>query len=333
MTHHRLSHGRSLIELMIALVIASVVLAAVLLTSSATSSAGNRTDALGRLTESGQIGLQVMAEDVRMAGFSMPRYIFDRRYETRNYVPAGIRGCTAGFANHLGGGAATDLTALLCAGAGTTGGIAVTYEVDAFNNIPVAGGVPSDCRGNGLVPAPASGGRGNATSGARSVNPGEEWYWRVENRYYIAQTNNEWALFCTGNGGNPAFDSGVALVRGVTRIVATYGIARNEPSNDGSTQLLDVVPDAVRYMTAADIDTTWAAEPAATRWQRVVSVRVCLEVQGEAGSGDNGSSYRNCDGTLTTISDGRQRRAVTMTMNLRNRTTIPQNGSLGFGGV
>lgn len=349
MNQHPLhSQGRSLVELMIAMALSLAVLSAVLYTASNTSSSGRRTDALGRLTETGQVALQVMAKDLRMAGYSFPRLVFAPGYATNNYAVAGIRGCVRDFANAVGTSAATTVGDLTCntgTGANPSEGVAVTYEADLFNTIPLgtAGAeTPSDCRGYGLV-APAGQTR-NAQSQARGVTGAAAAYWRVENRYYVGTTSDgESALFCTGNGGNPAdtgptapFGGGVALVRGVQRIVALYGVAATVTSANGNPALLGVQPDAIQYMTASTIDSTWSTEAVDTRWQRVVAVRMCLEIVGEAGSAQAGTSYRPCDNgntvpALVNITDGRQRRTVMLTMNLRNRTSI--QSQLGYGGV
>ncbi|RZI85777.1 MAG: hypothetical protein EOP38_03705 [Rubrivivax sp.] len=353
MKHRPRVHGRTLVELMIAMVLSLAVLSAVLYTASNTSSSGRRTDALGRLTENGQVALQIMAKDLRMAGYSMPRAIFAPGYLTNNYAVAGIRGCDNGFGTTgVGSASASTLGGLTCtasAAANTdSAAVAITYETDLFNTIPVGTGTqtPSDCRGNGLVAD--SGQTRNATSQARGVDADKAAYWRVENRYYIAQTadqsgTSEFSLFCTGNGGDPTatgsdarFGAGVALVRGVQRMVATYGVGTGVTLADGSTAVLNVQPDAVQYLTAAAIDAAWPTESVDKRWQRVVAVRMCLEIMGDAGSAESGTTYLPCPNgntpaTAVTITDGRQRRIVTLTMNLRNRTSI--QSQLGFGGV
>lgn len=319
--------GRSLIELMIVLLISAVVLGAVLSTMVSTSQSGRRVDSAGRLLESGELGLQVLARDLRMAGYGAPRnYTVDTKTPGRNVSLTGIRGCDGNFTNGRGNGAVASLEQLQCDNAGASDSFSVAYEVDQFNANLTDDGVPSDCTGTGLVPTPGSTPVGNARTQADGTFTTSAWYWRVENRYYIANTGDgESALFCTGNGDAPGFSQGVALVRGVSRMTVTYGTGNGFIDNDGRGDFVTMAENTVQYMTANQIDTNaaWAAEGTDTRWQRVISTQICLEMVGERGSADADASFINCDNVNTNIVDGRMRRAVRMQVNLRNRTVAP----------
>lgn len=338
------STGRSLIELMVAILIGSLILAGVLIATSSASSSGQRTSALGRLNESGQVALQVMAQDVRMAGFGKPFYLFEAGRITKQFATAGIRGCDGTFSNLSGAAQLTDLTCPDTGSAKTSGSFVVTYEADSYNAVPVAsteglGDVPSDCTGAGLRRA-TSAAFGNQNNQADQENT-NAWLWRVENRYFIDKdTDGTVALRCRGNGGAVPFSNAVTIVRGVERMVVTYGIATGAIDPDRSDEQLVLQKGLVAFKTAKEIDSdaNWSKEPAAVRWQRVVSTRICLEIVGDVGSADRTAdqdfgSYRDCTGTNTKIEDGRQRRAVTMTMNLRNKTPVPKDGVLGYGNV
>jgi type II secretory pathway pseudopilin PulG len=326
--------GRSIIELMVALALGALVLVSVLYVSSSNSGGSRRIDAMGRMAESSQVALQFIANDVRMAGFGAVQTAFKPGFHFTNYSFAGVRGCNSAFTNASGGAAAGSLATLNCpGGANTDSAIAVTYEVDRYNGITLASqeaGLAvqfADCRGFGLRSDPASQLRGNV----QSEDEENRWHWRVENRYSVSNGN----LVCTGNGTGPAgaaFSNTVTLVQGVERMIISYGVNAGVYIDQGSADdILRVEPGVVSYLTATDIDNRWPLEVPRARWQRVSSVRICLELMGEgdtAPRAPNGqfAPYANCAGVLTPITDGRQRRAVTVTINLRNRSVSP-NGT------
>jgi type IV pilus assembly protein PilW len=339
----RAARGRSLVELMIALLIGAVVVAGVLYVSSNSTASGRRTDSLSRLNEAGQVALQFLSSDVRMAGYAHTTTLFNPGAQTTNYPLAGVRGCDAAFDNMRGGGAAATLKDLTCPGGDATtasASFAVVHEVDQFNGITVAGsekGLPqafADCRGFALKSDPASGLKGNTMN---SYNNGE-WYWLVESRYFIDTSSGTPSLMCAGNGDAP-FDKGQAIIQGVERMVVTYGVGSGDANPNGSENVLVMKEGVTAFMTAAEIDAKWGGtETPQQRWQRVISMRVCLELLGDAGSAPkiangNYGSYTNCNGTAKTITDGRQRKAVTLSINLRNRTGVPAPTGLGTGGV
>lgn len=335
----RPSSGRSLIELMVAIVIGSLVLVAIMVITGNSTSIGRRSDSLGGLTDTGQIALQLLASEVRMAGYSVPRTYFVAGYVTKMMPDAGIRGCDNGFTNP----SEPVFGDLACqAGANQFGdAISVAYEADDFNAVLAAGGgapSPSDCRGVALDRSVA--GVGNEARPAVSADTMSETpaYWRMENRYFVAPsgTDGEPSLMCTGNGGAP-FDSTITLIRGVQRMEVSYGVAQGQVDASRSDNVMVINdPSVVNYMTAAQIDgnPAWLGEPSTVRWQRVVSARVCLETLGAVGSAEAGSSFIACNGVRTAINDGRARRAVRMTMNLRNRTLpVNETTGIGLGGV
>jgi hypothetical protein len=298
------------------------------------------------LTESGQVALQVLAQDVRMAGFGKPYLTFDPGSITRQYAQAGIRGCDGVFTNI--GSNAPQMEGLECPQANSavdSASFAVTYEADTYNSIPVAStegiaDVPSDCEGAGLRSSGGAKIKGNQQNQA-DEDEKDIFVWRIENRYWIGQeADGTRVLRCAGNGGTDPFKDSVILVRGIDRMVVTYGIGNGSlNANKNDTQLI-MQNGVVAYKTAKEIDSdpNWSTEPATVRWQRVISARICLEVAGDIGSADRKSNnnygeFVNCNGKTTIITDGRQRRAVTMTMNLRNKTPIPPEGIIGFGSV
>lgn len=341
-------HGRSLIELMVAILIGSLVLAGVMIITAGSTSIGRRTDSLGGLSDTGQTAAQVLASDVRMAGYSLPRTYFAKGYTTKMLSTAGIRGCDAGFVDPK----AKSIGELTCTPGESASGsaLSIAYEADAYNSIYVTtddGSVPSDCRGFGL-PVLVAGLKGNVSRpDVAQDSMSDTVYWQVENRYYIANSgpDNEPSLMCAGNGGtgNAVFLP-QALIRGVERMVISYGVAADSTkagldASRSETVLAIGDPSVSRYMSADEIDKKWPTEQVDVRWQRVVSVRVCLETRGSVGSAAasgsaEGADYITCEGTPKTITDGRARRAVRMTINLRNRTmNVDSTQGLGLGGV
>jgi type IV pilus assembly protein PilW len=339
--------GRSLIELMITLVIGAMILAGVLMVTAGASNSGRKGDSQGRMIEAGQVALQLLSNDVRMAGYSAPQSIFTLGYITKMLFGAGVRGCDNGFTNTSGSGAAANISALTCATTSATpsASFSIVYETDNFNTITVNtsdGTVPSDCRGIGL-PALSAGAAGNTLAPDQLAIQSSSSYWLVENRYFVGSTSDgDVALMCSGNGGSGSsdtpFSGSVTLLRGVERMTVRYGVGDGAVNTSRNPALVEVTPDAVQYMTANAIDTNpaWAGEASDVRWQRAVSMRICLEVRGDlntASTSDGTASFINCDGTTTAITDTRQRRSVTMMMNLRNRTTILNGGTIGQGDV
>lgn len=337
----RQTHGRSIIETMIALLIGGLVLASILIVTSGISNTGRQSDSEGRMQQTAQIALQALSNEIRIAGFSTPVEYVAPGYENKYVTGAMVRACDSGFSNGVGGGAAAALEDLQCNGQGNSAQLAIRYEADQFNSNTVAGAgpggqVPSDCRGFGLATL-TPGAAGNTRPPPSMVDraPAGQAFWMVENRYFVGLTNaGDTALQCTGNGA-PPFAAPTTLLRGVERMVLLFGVAVGAVDLVAqNNNALIVNPDAVRYMTATQIDNNpdWAGESTQARWQRVISVRVCLEVQGGANSSASQPNFVNCDGAVTAINDGRQRRSSTMTINLRNRGTAI-NGPLGLGGL
>lgn len=338
----KVSSGRSLIELMITLVIGAMILAGVLMVTAGSSNSSRKGDSQGRMIESGQVALQLLSNDVRMAGYSAPQSIFAAGYVTKMLFSAGLRGCDNGFTNTSGSGAAPDISTLNCAPSAATPSAAfsIVYETDDFNALTVTtpdGNVPTDCRGFGLVPA-SVGAAGNTLASDELAYQSSTSFWLVENRYFVGSTGDgDVALMCSGNGAQPFANSQI-LLRGVERMTVRYGVGDGAVDASRNPAVMSVTPDAVQYLTATQIDTnpSWVAEATNVRWQRVVSMRICLEVRGDlntASTSEGSASFINCDGNTTAITDTRQRRVVTMTMNLRNRTTLLNDGTIGQGGV
>lgn len=293
--------GRTLVEVMVSLAIGILILGAVLLTISQTGVTGRKQDAHARLAEEGQVALGIVAGQLRMAGYSVPRVNNPPGAPTTHYVGPPVRGCDTGFASN----GAADLSALTCAASGGTAAVSVVYEADASNTVPTSGGVPTDCLGQALQ-TPATSSLGGT-------------YLLAENRFYIQvnpQTGNP-TLYCIGNGGATPFAAGQPLVDNVEDLELAYGISATGTDSLGNVVYLG---NAVRYLSAATLDTSMAANP--NRWRLVTSVRVCMLMRTEDNAADAPVPYNDCSGTLVTPTDRRIRRAVISTVSLRNRSTV-----------
>lgn len=291
--------GRSLVELLIALTLALVLVAAALFTVAGTGQTTRQQDALARLDEDGSLALALMAAQLRQAGFSLPRAQTARGVAASHYAGAGVRGCDHGFVSV----AAADEDALACAAGDTApAAFTVAYEADTANTWPASGGQPTDCAGSQITA------RASALGGS---------YVLAENRFFIrvnAATGNP-TLYCAGSGGT-GFAS-QPLIDNVEDLRLSWGVAAAgvdaSGAFDGSRQL-------VRYLSAAQIDAEWPADP--RRWSRVVAVRLCVTLRTAAGAIDAPASHVDCAGERVQAADAalrRLRRSYETTVFLRNR--------------
>ena len=304
----QLERGFSLIELMISLAIGLLIMASVV-TIYVNSSRTSRTSEIeSQMNEDGLIALNLIQAQIRMAAYSNLEDIAGAGASKKNFVGAGIRGCSAKafYPNAASQPLFSAITDADCAQASTYGdGIVIRYEADLGNTIPTSTGVPSNCLMNGAYTTT------NSSGGAYNL---------AENRYYVsASGSNPPSLYCAGGTGamtaepkaQPIFDN-------VEKMEFLYGVSATNAADD--TQI-------VAYLNAADVDTAFAADTDVDeRWRRVVSVKICLLMRSAETMRDIAATatYRDCDGTSKTLStpDGYMRRAFISTATVRNRVTI-----------
>lgn len=302
------AHGRSLLEMMVALIIGMIILGAVLLTSISGNSSGKRQDGVSTLNEDAQIAANLLGGHLRIAGYSRVVASPSPTTEFRNYGGPGVRGCDGGVASDD-----VDMNGMVCNGGNASDALMVVYEGDAFNTFPTAAapGVPTDCLGQALAPVPP----------VASESPDSNPYWLVENIFYV-NANNE--LVCSGNGNRGREQ---ALIGNVVDMQVTYGVADVPTAAAISAGTAPEAPffEAARYMTAQQIDQL-APFPATAlpvlrgRWNRVVSVRVCLVLRSAEELYDQITPYPGCDGVEINPPDRRAYRAVTITRAVKNKT-------------
>ena len=312
--------GLSLIELMVSIAIGLVVIVAVMSAYLGTADAGKMADAQSRMNEDANAALNVLSQQLRMAGTNPKRANY-MNTTASNPVFTGtafsVRGCDGDFGNIA---SPLDPAALTCAGtvSALPDSIAVTYEADDFNTVPIttapaAGkGKGTDCLGSSLSIVTST---VDVWNGAASI-PTLVTYTVANNLFYIKTTSTITApsLYCLGNGN--AGDQ--PLVENVEDLQLTYGTAKV-----GVTSM-----DVVGYLLAQEItsNATLAALPTdVDRWAKVVTVRVCVVVRSEKQVAPTAASarYTKCDGTLNnTPPDLRLRRAYYTTVVLRNRLSF-----------
>jgi len=309
--------GFSLIELLISITIGMVIVGAALSAYLGSADSGRIASAESRMNEDAQAALDLLAQQIRMAGNNpkRPNYTLaaPRNPITNTFS---LRGCEGTFTNITTVGAtpaAADINALTCTAGTTPHSIAVSYEADTFNTIPTSTGVPTDCMGVSLPSQTAS---VTQITSPTTTAPSNVTFYEADNRYYVATsaTSGRPSLYCRGNGvgGSPQ-----PLVENVEDLRFSFGTA---PAASGGV---------AGYLTATQLDPNNAVVALPTpqeRWARVMTVRICVVARSESPVVPDAASagYIKCDGTVETAPpDLRLRRAYFTTVTLRNRMETP----------
>ena len=296
--------GVGLIELMISITIGLAILIAILAVYTTTNATSKQSESTTRMSEDATVAMNYLAGYVRMAGFSFPRANAPIGIKDTNFSGSGVRGCDNGFDNPT----ASEVTDLICKAGTGNSSIAIRFEGDLSNTIPVekkvAGVVtefPSDCLNNGV-----------STDNTESAYKKTLKYTLIQSRFFVATGASSGAaeLYCAGNGGAVAF-AAQPIMQYVERLVLTYGIAENETSQS-----------VVRYVNAQTIDALGGNVD--QNWSRVISVRMCLVMRSELPSqGVTGAAvYRDCSGASVTPTDNFIRRAFQTVVTIRNRAGV-----------
>lgn len=333
--------GLSLVELMVALAIGLVVIGAVLVSYLSSSSNSQQSTSLAQMSEDATVALNVLRGQIAMVGYSRPIgtitatnsagnpvEVLNRAYKGFNNDSNDfITGCDGGLGGFVDNRAKdlniSDLTCPTSATANTDpDSIAIAYEADVDNTFRVGTApneVPSDCLGQELLP--------RTETGIAATT------YVASNRFFIGTngTTGQRELYCQGNGGVPlplpgndtinANSTQQPLVENIVDLQITYGIADTQVTGGNTT----VLKEARRYLTATQIRALATAVPPSTDlWNRVVSVRICVEVRsakpaapGEANL--NLGGYVNCQGGAQRPTDGHLHRSFWTTVVLHNR--------------
>lgn len=306
----RRQHGRTLLELMIAIAIGLVILLALGTVYVGTTRTNRQAGSVSRMSEDAAIAFSVMGGSLRMAGYSTPRALVlpggaliggvKRVAPDRNFTGAAVRGCDHGFVN-----AAATFDTLACQTADTTqpAAVAVRFEGDAFNTVPITvGGIvnPSDCLNQAVLAA-------NATPSA--VDPALTF--RLIESRFTAKVGGSGTpeLYCGGNGGNitPPTFTPQPLMQFVDSVQLRYGVA-----SDGTSR------DVTHYASSDEVDAL--AGTLEDKWSRVVNLRVCVVMRSQGADQAGAGNYIDCDGNSVASPDSHARRSFTAFYALRNRS-------------
>jgi len=290
---------------MISIAIGLVIMGAALSAYQGAATASRVAEAQSRMNEDAYAALELLSQHIRMAGAN-PKQANYPLSTPRNPITNtfSLRGCSTAFSNvKTSGGvtAAANISSLICpsvaSDAAQPHALALGYEADKFNTVPLANGTPTDCLGNGLK-APTA----NVT------------FYEADNRFYIdtPSGSSNPSLYCFGNGKN---GTPQPLVENIEDLKFTYGVAQ-ATGNDGVV---------AGYLSASQIETDPSMASLTSsleRWKRVVAVRICVLTRSEANitNSNTSSQYVDCEGNLkTNTTDLRLRRAYFATVSLRNR--------------
>jgi type IV pilus assembly protein PilW len=291
--------GFTLIELMVSLVIGFAVVGALLAAYMASFRSSAHNDAMVQVTEDATLALNVIREQVAMAGYSTMVEVDNAAQVMKGHAAITdqyIFGCaTADF---------TDFHGIALAACGTadpkkSDTLEVVYEATTAagggsNSILDSAGVPLDCIGNALDKVAAAG--------------SEKEFYPNDAKFYVkTDASGNSRLYCEGPKG-----SGAPLVDNVDRLSIKYGL-----------DLTGGVKQTTRQIT------NYAEAPAGltnANWKRIVSVSICVVVRSASPVMDTSSAtakngldtYIDCDGNTAHSNDGRLRRSFATTVRLQN---------------
>lgn len=168
--------GRTLIEVMVAIAIGLMITAGVISIYGANRQTYRASSDMQRVQAAGQLALDRLAYQIRMAGFGQLAGDISRDARPSSFTGEALVACSGGFANPVAPTAA-------CSNDATKpDALRIRYQVEGA---AVAGsGENRDCLGEDVPDV----------AGIRTA----------ENRFYIATSNGVPTLMCAGNGLNPA---------------------------------------------------------------------------------------------------------------------------------
>lgn len=299
----RAQRGLSLLELMVAAALGLLVVGGVLFAYLGSLNSARQLHALTRMTEDAQMALNLMARDLRMAGYAAPTGVDAAGKLTS--LPGAFRplfGCETDFQSTnvaFQSGTCTPAGT----GAAAAGPSALEVNLQASNETSALSRTssPVDCLGND----------------ATRNNPNQT----ISLRYYLAPVahGSGKALHCASSavsspgssGGSGSPIPGQPLIDNVEALVVRYGLRDAVNPQAG----------VARYAAADAI--------AATDWPLVVAVRLCvlmrsaepvLTASGQAGgSTEESNTYRDCSNTTQTSNDRYLRRAYQATVVIRSQ--------------
>ena len=291
--HHRHARhrqaGTSLVELLLS---SAIGLALVLLAVQVyviTGQPVRRVAAQVQLHSDGAMTLQLLAQQMRLAGLSE---LDDQG--TPHFQGLAVRGCAGAFAET---GATFD--ALACkasTGDARPHAFAIRHQADVHVTVPMGTDQPSNCVLEGIA------------AWATSSADGALRYALADQRYFIEPDEDGVpTLYCRGMRDAGVMGSKQALASQVEDMRVLYAVTRLP---DGS----EPQPAQVTAYVRAD-DAALGAT--AERWRRVIGMSLCIVVRSAlpvAGAQQTPESYLDCDGQPQQALDGRLRRSFRTTV-------------------
>lgn len=168
--------GRTLIEVMVAIAIGLMLSVGILSIYGANRQTYRASSDLQRIQAAGQLALDRLAYQIRMAGYGQLVGNFTTVSSPTSFVGNPVWACSSGFADPVD----PSLTPACVGGTAGPDGLQIRYQVESAAT--VGSGENRDCLGFAVPPDPVTGLR------------------TVQNRFYIQNAT----LMCAGNGLNPA---------------------------------------------------------------------------------------------------------------------------------
>lgn len=297
--------GVSLVELLVAMTVGLFLLGAVGSIYVATSQSTRGSTQEAQMNEDAILGLEILQQQVRLAGFSGFRTGAERNFQGR-----AMFGCNGSF-NDV---AENNFDLVACANNGVNANpdaLVVRFQATVLNSQPVtaAGGVqlPGNCVHEGITAWFDPDGAGPAAAVAVA-----------ENRYFVAPdpaNGNVPSLRCRGRVNAANFSNVSTIIPNIEDMQILFAVTRL-PAVD------EVLPHQITGYLRADQVNALPAVGGIGPWSRVAGARICLVARSTerfAALPVALRQYVNCAGNrVTAPDDGLIRRAYTTTVMARN---------------
>jgi type IV pilus assembly protein PilW len=290
--------GFSIVELLVAMTLASGMLLLITTLYLSSIASFRLSEEKRRLHQDGSYAMTLMERDLRQAGFGNLVSAASSASAARitdfifaDGTPAqGLRGCEHGFFKPLGSG--KDFSCGAEQGTGMAA-VEISYRLDDYSD--PASGAGTDCNGAGVERS--------------AVPPDHPAYLLaphvriVRNLFFVAMRSGSSvnALYCQGNGNKSA----QPIVNNVEDMQMMYGVAA----------IGDVT--ARQFLNATQVAAL--SDDQYQNWERVISVRLCLQLRGDNNLAVEPQRYVDCSGAARLAGDRRLRAVFQRVVTLRNR--------------
>lgn len=310
LTTRPIQRGVSLVELLVAMTVGLFLLGAVSSIYVATSQSTRGSTQEAQMNEDATLGLEILQQQLRLAGFSGFRAGAERNHQGRS-----LSGCNGAFSNVNNTTNEINFDLLTCANNAanaTPDALVVRFQATTLNSQPVtpaAGGAqqPANCVHEGIAAWFDPDGAGPAVAVALA-----------ENRFFVAPdpaNGNVPSLRCRGRVNAATFSSVSTIIPNIEDMQILFAVTRL-PAVD------EVLPHQITGYLRADQVNALPAVGGIGPWSRVAGARICLVARSTerfARLPVALRQYVNCAGNrVTAPDDGLIRRAYTTTVMARN---------------